>query len=298
MIGRIIVASITTFAAVHVHAEVVSYEGSIFPDRTGWTRDFFCTPERWTEEGWFHQAVEPGECFDPPSGDRDSYSRPISEFIEAPGFFVEWRLEVDGDSSEILWGGPAILSAWSQGPVLYWFAIARDQIKFVKDAFAVVFFVDMAPGVPHCIRLEQIGVEEFRWFLDGQLVFEDVPAAAYPSFNPHISWRAKSAFLTSEVSWDFVRYGDIPAEGSFDYDSDGDVDSTDHYFLTDCLGKDGPGIYGGPGAACPEGDDTCAKIGPLTTAGPGCTWADSDGDGDVDLRDIAAFQNAYTGDGE
>ena len=60
------------------------------------------------------------------------------------------------------------------------------------------------------------------------------------------------------------------------------MDAGDYYFVEDCLTKDGPGIFSGP-----DND-----------AGPGCRFADCDGDGDVDLRDIAAFQNAFTGEGE
>ena len=283
MIMKRITAILTLLtAAVPAPGEIVSYEASLFPEDVGWTRSFFCTPERWLADGWFHQKVEPAECFDPPSGDRDTYSRSIQDFVGVVNFFVEWRVEAMGDSSEIPWGGPAIMSAHSQAFIAYWWAIAADQVKFVRDAFAVILIVDIQPGVPHTYRLAQYGEEQYLWYIDGQVVHSDVPGGAYPQSNPAIAWRAKSAFLESEVRWDYIRYGGIPIDGSFDYNGDADVDAGDYYFVEDCLTKDGPGIFGGPN----------------NDAGPGCRFADSDADGDVDLRDIAAMQNAFAGDGE
>ncbi|MFQ5415135.1 MAG: hypothetical protein ACE5E6_11825, partial [Phycisphaerae bacterium] len=125
----------------------------------------------------------------------------------------------------------------------------------------------------------QYGEQQYIWYIDGDIAHADVPGGPYPEHNPAIAWRAKSAFLTSEVRWDYIRYGDIPEDGSFDFDSDDDVDHQDYYYVQECLVKDGPGIFGGP----------------RNDAGPGCRFADSDGDTDVDLRDIAAFQNAFTG---
>ena len=71
-------AIVTLFAAAPALSQVVTFEPSSFPDEQGWTRSTFCTPERWLADGWFHQHVEPPECADPPSGDRDTYARPIA----------------------------------------------------------------------------------------------------------------------------------------------------------------------------------------------------------------------------
>ncbi len=67
----------------------------------------------------------------------------------------------------------------------------------------------------------------------------------------------------------------IPDDASGDYDSDGVLKLFDLYFFDDCLTKDGPGIFGGPG----------------NDAGPGCRFADFDAD--VDLLDFARFQNSF-----
>jgi hypothetical protein len=51
----------------------------------------------------------------------------------------------------------------------------------------------------------------------------------------------------------------------------------DYYFAHECLTNRRPGINGGP----------------HLDAGPGCRFTDFDFDGDVDLRDLAAFQNHF-----
>ena len=84
----ILSSSTLLFSAVLALADVVSYEAASFPDEEGWQRSTFCTPDRWIEDGRLHQHVEPAECFEPPSGDRDSYTRSIVEFDAQPTFFI------------------------------------------------------------------------------------------------------------------------------------------------------------------------------------------------------------------
>ncbi len=249
-------------------SQVVTFEPSSFPDEQGWTRSTFCTPERSLADGWFHQHVEPPECADPPSGDRDSYTRLITEFDGAPSFFVEWRLRVDGEASEIIWGGPTVLVAGSLGPVTYWFAVARDQVKFVQDAFTVILFVEVAPDTPHTYRLEVIDDQLYLWYIDGQLVHSGTPGGPYPAHTPRLSWQAKSAFLESSADWRYIHYGVIP-ENAGDFNSDGEVDSYDLYFFQECLL--------GPGGSW-----------------PGCAWADMDSSGGVDCDDWFLFLAAWT----
>ncbi len=71
----------------------------------------------------------------------------------------------------------------------------------------------------------------------------------------------------------------IPVDGSGDYDGDEDVDGHDYYFFHECLTNVRPGINGGP----------------ENNAGPGCRFADFDDDSDVDLQDVAVFQQIFTG---
>ena len=263
-----IAAIVTLIAAAPALSQVVTFEPSSFPDEQGWTRSTFCTPERSLADGWFHQDVQPTECADPPSGDRDSYTRSIAEFIGVPNFFVEWRMRADGDASEILWGAPALLSVWNQGGETYWFAIARDEVKFVQDDFTVILFVEIAPDTPHTFRVEVNNDQWYAWYIDGVEIYAGLPGGPYPSANPSISWRAKSAFLESSVHWQYIHFGTIPANEG-DFNSDGEVDSYDFSFFQECLL--------GPGGSW-----------------PGCAWADMDSDGDTDCDDWALFLQAWT----
>jgi hypothetical protein len=111
------------------------------------------------------------------------------------------------------------------------------------------------------------------------LIDEGVPDGPFPVQDSRITWQGSSWYLPCHNAWSYIRYGKIPADGSDDYDSDFSVTLFDHYFVHDCLTKDGPGILGGPGK----------------NAGPGCRFADFDGDRDTDLLDFAEFQNAFTG---
>ncbi len=255
-------------AAAPALSQVVTFEASSFPDEQVWTRSTFCTPERAIEDGLLHQHLEPAQCAEPPSGDRDTYVRSIAEFIGVSDFFVEWRLRADGDASEITWGGPSAVAAGSQGPVHYLFFISRDLVKFNRDNNLPIFFVVIDPDVPHTHRLELHGEELYTWYIDGVLVDSGVPEGTYPLNNPSITWHAQSAFLESHVTWDFLRYGTIP-ENEGDFNADGEVDFYDLYFFQECLL--------GPGGSW-----------------PGCAWADMDGSGTVNCDDWMLFLAAWT----
>lgn len=229
-------------------------------------------------EAWFWQHVELCDGFPPPGGQEGTYRRSLDEFLGEDRFFVEWRIETDGDRSELPWGGAAGFSAWSNGGVNYLFSIARDQAELNRDNRLPIVLVDIEPGVPHTHRLELYGDELYVWYIDGQVVDSGIPEGAFPSFNPNVNMRAKAAFLENTTRWDYVRWGSIPADGSGDFDSDGDHDLRDFYFLHECiLGVDRPIMRGG-------GVD------------PGCLWADLNQDNVADLLDFAEFQVSFTGD--
>jgi len=127
--------------------------------------------------------------------------------------------------------------------------------------------VDIAPGIPHTYYLEIRSAQLFTWYIDGQVAATGVPEAILNLSDGVIAWRAKSWYLPSTTKWDYIRYGTIPADGSGDYDSNGVVDTTDVYFFLDCL------------------------LGPDAN-GPGCRWADLNGDGQVNGDDIQPFAAA------
>ena len=196
----------------------------------------------------------------------------LAEFDGVGRFFVEWRLETDGDRSEIPFGAPAGFSAWSRGSVDYRFFIASDQVRFIRDNLLPIVWADVEPGVSHIYRVETFSDDLYLFYIDGRVVDAGVPEGPYPSGVPAINLAASAYFVESTTIWDYVRWGDIPVDGSGDFDSDGGVDLGDFYFFHECASNSGP-----------EDD-----------AGPGCRFADMDHDTDVDLRDVAGFQNAFT----
>jgi len=266
-------------SAVSVHGQVVVYEAlGSYPEANGWSAEPFCAPERELQEGWLVQRVEV-DCGGPPRGDYDAYRMPLDEFAEIDSFFFEWRLQTDGDRSEITGVAPAFLATGDLFGVSYHFTIASDRVRLIRDNRLPLVFVDLDPLMPHTYRLELIGAQSYAWFIDGILTDAGIPEGAYPTPTAVIAWGAEVWYQDNTSTWDFVRLGRIPGDASGDYDSDGAATLFDHYFVVDCLSKDGPGIFGGPGE----------------NAGPGCRVTDFDGDKDVDLLDFAEFQNLFGG---
>ena len=273
MSGRWTVA-IVLVLAVRACGAVYSYECNSFPDDAGWyVGQNWCDTQEWVEAGRFYQHVEFCPGYDPPQGQQSSYRHSLDEFVGSDAFFVEWRMQTDGHRSEIPFGAPALLSAWSAGSVLYHFVIAADQIRFLRDNLLPIVWADVAPGVEHVYRLETYADDLYLFYIDGSVIDAGVPEDPYPSAGPGVIFRAKAQFVESTTIWYYIRWGDIPADASADFDSDDDGDLFDFYFFHECLSGGAPG------------DD----------AGPGCRFADMDSDTDVDLHDFALFQNAFRG---
>ncbi|MCH8253628.1 MAG: hypothetical protein IID36_14370 [Planctomycetes bacterium] len=276
----ILVATVLV-TAVELRAQVFSYECDSTPDEAGWELfQNFCDAEEWSDNGFLFQHV--GSCRQfPGEGQQIDYTKALDDFLGVEDFFLWWVVSTDGDQSEIPFGGPVGLSTWNGGSVLYLLFIASDQVKFLRDVDLPIIFVDIEPDIQHSYYLELHGTESYALYIDGEVVDSGIPVGSATTLFPRVNMRAKSVFVNSTAIWQAIRWGQIPEDASFDFDSDEDVDHHDYYYVAECLGKTGPGIFGGP-----END-----------AGPGCRFADSDNDGDVDLKDIAAFQNAFTGEG-
>ena len=260
---------------------VYSYECNSLPTDAGWTLgQAWCNPQEWVADGKLYHHVEFCPGYDPPQGQQFDYRRSLIEFDGVDSFFVEWRLQTDGHRSEIPFGAPAGFSAWSSGSVDYRFFVASDQVRFVRDNLLPIVWADVTPNAPHAYRVETYSNKLYVLYIDGDVIDAGIPEGPYPSAGPAVNLRAKAQFVESTTIWDYIRWGDIPADGSGDFDSDGGVDLGDFYFFHECLTNRRLAINGGP----------------HEDAGPGCRFGDMDDDADVDLRDFALFQNAFTGD--
>lgn len=263
--------------AAPVLAQVFSSEFFSDPVPEGWDLvQQYCEPEVWIEQGWYYQQLDLEACPPGPGGGQDTYVRWITEFNNEPQFFLEFYVQTDGDRSQIPGGAPTVVSMFNFAGVLYHVTVSRDLVKFLRDVDLPIWFFEIEAGVPHTYRIE-LYADWYLFYIDGDVVDEGVPEGPYPAHDSRITWRGRSWYLPCQNAWDYIRYGVTPVDGSADYDSDGNVDGRDFYFFHECLTNDRPGINGGP-------DED---------AGPGCHFADSDFDADVDLRDVATFQTAF-----
>ncbi|MDO8629855.1 MAG: hypothetical protein Q7R41_05130 [Phycisphaerales bacterium] len=259
--------------------QVFSSEFFSDPVSEGWELiQQYCEPVLWIEQGWYHQRLNLDACPPGPGGGRDVYRRSLESLNGAAPFFTEFRVEADGNRSEIPGGAPTVLVLGNFFGVIYHVTVARDLVKFARDVDLPIWFVEIEPGVPHTYRME-LYPERYAFYIDAYLIDEGIPEGPFPAHDSRITWQGRSWYLPCDNAWDYIRYGVIPTDGSGDYDSDGVVALDDFYFFHECLTNERPGINGGP-----EQD-----------AGPGCRFADFDADADVDLLDFAEFQNLFAG---
>lgn len=262
-------------------AQVVTYEASVFPELEGWEHRLADTPgaDRSLDDGWFVQSLDLPDGWPEPTGDADFYKRSLSEFVDVDQFFIEWRAVTDNpswllDHSQV----PAVVSAAGNMGVVYHTTLTDSKTQLFRTTSIPLVFVEVLPGEPHVYRVEMRGSDSFAWFIDGTIVETGVPRNPYPDPTAFLIWGARRSYIDASVGWDYLRFGVIPQDSSGDYDSDSVLTLFDQYFVHDCLTKDGPGIFGGPGQ----------------NAGPGCRFADFDSDTDADLLDFAVFQNLFS----
>ncbi len=256
-------------------AQVIIYEGNVFPETLGWQRLPFGPPlgKRSIEQGCFIQTVQGNE-------ENSSFRMTLHPFVGVNQFFVEWRAVTDNPSWLIdQWQIPAVVAAGGRAASLYHTVMTEPAAVLLRDVIIPRVIAPISVGESHTYRIEVFS-DEYIWFVDGTVADSGVPEGPYPDADAVLIWGVEgNDGVTATTAWDFVRAGRIPVDASGDYDNDTAVTLIDLYFFDDCLTKDGPGIFGGP-----DND-----------AGPGCRFADFDADGDVDLRDFAAFQNIFSG---
>jgi len=271
---HLVFAVLTQASAGAALAQVLTYEGdSVFPEdaNPSWERVGTFDATRWLSDGMLWIDVDLGVWAPPPGGEQDAYRREIPEF-QGVAFFVEWRCRSNAPNSEIQGTGGSVINSAGSGGVSFHFTITEDMVRFWRSNFLPILYFTISPDRLHTYRVETIGAESYKAFLDGELVDSGTPPAAFPNPSARIIWGAKMWNTPSINEWDYVRYGRIPQDGSGDFDSDGGVGLEDYYFFAECLGNTGPAL----------------------DAGPGCRFADIDADTDVDLADFAAFQTAFS----
>jgi len=261
-----------------VRADVVTLEFNSLPDEAEWDHTTWCTPIQSIEENELHQDLDIAGCKSETEGDSCSYVRTIHEFNSNPSWFYEYRVATNGDRAMIPFGGPTVLVVFNSTGLDYTVTLARDQMKLFRDAGLPVLFFDIEPDTPHTIRLElrDDPSPNYRWYLDGIVIDEGPAEGSFPVDNSRIVFHGQAIETPVDNTWHYIRYGDIPVDASGDFDSDGEVDSFEVFYFDECLGESGAGV----------------------DAGPGCRWADMDGDTDVDCDDYDLFADAWTAPGD
>lgn len=227
--------------------------------------------DRWLDNGWFVQFTETIPMPEPelPVDEEDIYDHPLNAFVGLP-MFVHWCMVTDGTRAGIPNVSPAAMVASGFSGILYHFTIAEDQVRLIRDAAMPMVWADIAPGVPHTYRLELYGADSYCFYIDGILIDTGIPEGAYPTSDSKLVFGARAPGEPATTQWDYIRFGVIPQDGSGDFDSNSVVDAGDSYFFLDCL------------------------LGP-DAAGPGCRWADMNGDGVANGDDAQLFALAMLG---
>lgn len=261
------------------NGDMVPTEFNSLPAAEGWTpSNSIGELTTWVENGsyfqdFMHNCPHSNVC------GTEAFTRSVQEFNKRSAWFYEYRLSATGPRTDIPGGGPTVLAAANSFGVGYNASVSRDQVKFFRDVHVPVLFFDLEPDVPHTIRLELENTPPatYVWYIDGVLVDVGLAVGPFPVRDSRITWQGRSWHAPTFNQWDYIRFGDIPADASGDFDSNEAVELFDYYYFHECLTNERIGINGGPG----------------NDSGPGCRWADFDADADVDLLDLAAFQNLF-----
>jgi len=264
--------------AVPVHASVNSSEFASDPVSEGWTQVLqFCEPIVETSGSLYIQNLNMDACPKAGEGAQDAFRREIEDYNGSAAWYLEFRVRTTGDSEDIIFGAPIALSAANSFGVLYHITVADDQLQLIRDLGLPILLIDLEPGIPHTIRLEleENPIPSYSWYINGYLVDNGSAEGGFPADNSTITWRGRAAQFPTTNHWHYIRYGDIPVDASGDFDSDGEVDDFEVFYFDECLSESGAGV----------------------DAGPGCRWADMDGDTDVDCDDFDLFADAWTAPG-
>ena len=195
----------------------ISYEAEPahgYPEECGWQRIVHGGgAERYFEEGAL--------VIDSPSTSVcDSYYQYMPGLPQGQDTFrAEWRLRVD----DVIYEDPGIAVSFSAGgAVILIYAI--DQIYSECECQYVAEF---APGVYHEYALTSSDMLTYALFIDGALAYVGELVVF-----PHSSWvqwgdLATGAGAASVSTWDYARFGVLPAPQPGDVNCDGTVDFRD-----------------------------------------------------------------------
>jgi hypothetical protein len=188
-------------------AEILHYDGTVFPEDAGWNIEFTGQCDRWIEDGLLNQYCELGR--NPgPTGEIDSYTKSLSNFAGTERFFVEFDCE-SSISDEVLEQSatPTAFACFGTSGVGYRVTITSTRARFFLDSGIPFEFVDISPG-PHKYRLE-LTPGAFSWAIDDKEVYSGVSEGPYPSQDSFVVFLGRHHHLDNHIRWDYITFGDL-----------------------------------------------------------------------------------------
>ena len=264
-------------AVDHGRGDVITSEFWAEPELEEWTL-LGAGPDltTWAIDGVYYQDFE-NNCEPGDVCSTEAYRRSIEQFNEQPNWFYEYRVIATADGAEIPNGAPTVLAAANFFGNAYHCTVASDRIKLSGDIDLPILFLDVEEGVPHTIRLELFNdppPATFHWYVDSELVLEGLADSPFPDFNSTITWQGRTWMQPTLNSWFYIRAGDIPIAGSADFNSDGEVDEFELFYIEECIERSASG----------------------EPADPSCQWSDINADNTVDCTDWQIIKNTlWTG---
>ena len=198
--------------AGHATAQVVSYDGTAFPEDAGqgWIRlDRVFLADRSFDGGWFVQDAEIADPGPPQQGESDYYVRDLDDQAGFQEWFLEWVVVSDGPEAFSAVAPASIVAGGNTGG-FYHFVIANDKARFLRSSQLPIVIVDIEPDVPHVYRLELVGEESYRFLIDGLEVDSGVPEGPYPTADSSITFGHAAAIEASMTRWDRIEFGTPP----------------------------------------------------------------------------------------
>ncbi len=239
----------------------ISWEGDTYPEQDGW--------ERYTRAGGAQRSLQDGTLVLDGMASWEIVDNYYIErtLIPDPGelFRLDWRVRVD----EVLgYTDPLVAVCAGQ--------LGQVGLGYSENGIWSMFewvWIDFEPGVFHDYTFTSADMETYALYIDGQLAHSGYFVG--PSSQSIVCWGDGTEGASSISTWDYARFGIVPAPQAGDANCDGAVDFADINPFVQVLSD-------------PAGYEEMY---------PGC-WpsnADINNDGSVNFGDINPFVELLTG---
>ncbi len=187
-------ALLTFFAAAAPgFAQLVSYDGTAFPEETGdgWIRlDVLYPADRWLDSGWFVQNAHVLGGGPPVIGEWGFYRRELEDHAGLTTWQLTWVMATDGPQA---FGAvsPASIVAGGNSGGFYHFTIAKDEVRLIRGSQFPMVFANIEEGMSHVYRLELRNTPPtgtYVFSIDGEVIDAGVAEGFYPTDDSRVTF--------------------------------------------------------------------------------------------------------------